>query len=92
MLYLYTYCIHIVNALHNKYLLAKSKNRIYHIFLDGGYMSRGYFAMGLLSSWYTSGGICTGVYIMILILTIHILNIISKKSFKKIYQIKIAIL
>ena len=39
---------YIINILHSKYLLAKSKYRIYHIFLDGGYMSRGYFAWGLL--------------------------------------------
>ena len=50
--------IFVINILHSKYLLAKSKYQIYHIFLNGGYMSGGYFARGLLSLGYMSGGIC----------------------------------
>ena len=49
--------IHNLNISHSKYLLANSKYQIYDIFLDGRYMSSGYFAWGNCPV-----GICLGVF------------------------------
>ena len=58
--YLNTYYIHIINILHSKYVLAKSKYQIYHIFLDGGYMSG-----GISHGGYCLAGICPGIFVLI---------------------------
>ena len=53
-----------IYILHSKYLLAKSKYQIYHIFfwMVGIFMSRGVFRMGgLLSSGHFFGGICPDI-------------------------------
>ena len=57
-LYLYTYYIHILNILHSKYLLAKSKYQIYHIYFGCLVYVQGVFRMGVI---ICPVGICPGV-------------------------------